>query len=58
LCRKIDHLQKQLIRAQARLEAVEQLVTCAARGGHEDAKAYVAYIMAEYGPRKPEADGE
>lgn len=53
---KAAALQKRLDEVKARLEAVEQLVTCAARGGHETAQAYVDRVMAEYGPEKDDGD--
>jgi len=48
LRRKISHLEGQIRKLQERIDGMEAILTCAARGGHETAQAYVERIMNEY----------
>lgn len=48
LRQRIDHEIVKRKRTQERLDALEHLMTCAAKGGHETAQAYVDRIINEY----------
>lgn len=45
---KLTHAHAQIRTVNDRLDAVHELLKCAARGGHETARAYVDRIIAEY----------
>lgn len=45
---RLAHSEKQRRILSERLDGVNELMKCAARGGHETAAAYVARIMTEY----------
>lgn len=45
---KLAHANAQIRTVNDRLDAVHELLKCAARGGHETARAYVDRIVAEY----------
>lgn len=48
LRQQLTHQQEKCKRTQERLDAVEHLMRCAAKGGHETAQAYVDRIIKEY----------
>lgn len=48
LRQQLTHQQEKCKRTQERLDAVEHLMRCAAKGGHETAQAYVNRIINEY----------
>lgn len=48
LSRKVGDLERRYQKFDGRASAMEAILTCAARGGHETAQAYVERIISEY----------
>jgi hypothetical protein len=56
LHQEIEHLRKVNTRLAAVNQAQQELLCCAAKGGHPDAREYVEYVFREFGPQPEETN--
>lgn len=54
--KKLAHMEEQYKKLKCRCDIMHELLTCAARGGHDTAKAYVEWAVKEYGYEGPEVE--